>query len=89
MAQRSTEKRRSKEVFRRAPQETLSLYSPMASCIATQWYYAAHSDIACGSCMRIKYHCANGIISLLRWQKYHAEGNSAYHLSFLSAFEVF
>ena len=29
------------------------------------------------------------IISLLRWQKYHAEGDSAYHLSFLSAFEIF
>ena len=25
------------------------LYSPVASGIATQWYYAAHSDIACGT----------------------------------------
>lgn len=58
------------------------LYSPMARGIATQWYYAAHSDIPCGSFMRIKYHYANGIISLLRLQKYHAEGNSAYHSSF-------
>jgi hypothetical protein len=32
----------------------------MASGIATQWYYATHSDIACGSFMRIKYHYANG-----------------------------
>ena len=29
------------------------LYSPVASGIAAQWYYAVHSDIACGSFIRI------------------------------------